>query len=62
MTHEIVGEGRNLLNPTDDNVRDTPVLTLLEESVVNLTYGPYPRLAHDTTNDGMIWYAPVQRM
>ena len=37
-THKIVGEGRNLLNPTDDNVRDTPVLTLLEESVVDLTY------------------------
>ena len=37
VTHEIVGEGRDLLEPADHDVVDALVLALLEESVVDLT-------------------------
>ena len=58
-THEIVGEGRDLLNPADHDIVDTLVLTLLEESVVDLA-------CEDMSTSLLVYdrqiYAPVQRI
>ena len=58
-TYQVVGEGRDLLEPADNNVVDTTVLTFLQQRVVDLTYEEDERLIKCSSDVG---YIPEQRM
>ena len=60
-TYQVIGEGRNLLDPADSDIVDALVLTLLEEGVVDLACKRKPTSIRHTTN-ALLQDIPVHRI